>query len=298
MNLSIIIPMLNEEECVRPLYNSILEAVEPLGLSFEIICVDDGSTDTTFERMAALAKADRRVRAIKLRRNYGQTAATAAGIDHAAGEVLVTMDGDLQNDPADIPHLIAKIDEGYDLVAGWRRNRQDLFLSRRLPSIVANRLISMVAGREIKDSGCSLRAYRAGLARRLRLYGEMHRFIPVIASLADARTCEIEVGHHPRRHGTSKYGLSRIYKVFLDLVTIRVLLAFARHPFRWALRPGGAAAGFSLIFFGLWAVQESHRTSIVLMGLSMILGALAISLFFIGGLAHVVHRAGRAQADR
>ena len=199
-------------------------------MRFELIFVDDGSRDQTFDRCAALAAADPRVKVIKFRRNCGQTAAMVAGIEHAAGATLVTMDADLQNDPADIPKLLAKIREGYDLVVGWRYRRQDKLLSRRLPSVLANRLIAKVTGVDIKDNGCSLKAYRADLIKRVPLYSEMHRFIPAMSSIAGARIAQIKVHHRARQFGRSKYGLSRVYRVLADLIAIKTLLLFAARP--------------------------------------------------------------------
>ncbi|RMD62576.1 MAG: glycosyltransferase, partial [Alphaproteobacteria bacterium] len=230
MDLSIVVPVYNEEANIEPLYDAVLAAVEPLGISFEILFVDDGSRDATFERAVALAARDSRVRVIKFRRNFGQTPAMVAGIDHARGRIIVTMDGDMQNDPADIPTFLEKIDEGYDIVAGWRRRRQDKFLTRVLPSKVANWLIARVTGVPIRDNGCSLKAYRAALIKNIPLYSEMHRFIPAMASLAGARIAQIPVHHHPRRFGESKYGLSRIYKVMFDLMTIKTVLILATRP--------------------------------------------------------------------
>ena len=219
----------------------------PLGLAFEIIFVDDGSKDATFARCAALAAADPRVKVIKFRRNCGQTAAMVAGIEHARGATLVTMDADLQNDPADIPRLLAKIREGYDLVVGWRYQRQDRLLSRRLPSVIANRLIAKVTGVDIKDNGCSLKAYRADLIKRVPLYAEMHRFIPAMSSLAGARIAQIKVNHRARRHGQSKYGLSRVYKVLVDLIVIKTLLLFAARPLFCFIGSAAVAGALALL---------------------------------------------------
>ena len=212
------------------------------GLRTEIVFVDDGSKDRTFERCLELPRTNPDLRLVKFRRNAGQTAAMAAGIDHARGDVLITMDGDLQNDPGDIPLFLEKIAEGYDLVVGWRHDRQDHW-SRVLPSKVANWLIGKVTGVPIKDNGCSLKAYRADLIKNIPLYNEMHRFIPAMASLAAPRIAQIKVRHHARRFGQSKYGFSRIYKVFVDLVTIRSILSFSRRPATWL----GIVSGFGAL---------------------------------------------------
>jgi len=295
--LSIIVPLYNEEDNVGLLYRAIRDAVLPLGLATEILFVDDGSRDGTFERAAALPRHDGvHLRIIKFRRNYGQTTAMVAGIDQARGRILVTMDGDLQNDPRDIPLFLEKIEEGYDLVVGWRRDRKDHW-SRVLPSKVANWLIGKVTGVPIRDNGCSLKAYRAELIKRIPLYSEMHRFIPAMASLAAPRIAEIEVRHHPRRFGTSKYGFSRIYKVFVDLMAIRTILSFARHPFAW-LGTIGAIAGFLAMLYLLLALLTASApeggTTIVWGGLAVLLGSLAIFSLFLGFLTHLIY-AGKAR---
>ncbi|HJY41582.1 MAG TPA: glycosyltransferase family 2 protein [Steroidobacteraceae bacterium] len=231
--LSVIVPLYNEQESVGPLYAAIVQALAGLDRSFEIVFVDDGSKDDTVAVATGLARRDPRLRIVKFRRNYGQTAAMAAGIEHANGEVLVTMDGDLQNDPADIPLLLEQIDAGFDVVVGWRHNRQDKLITRKIPSRIANWLIGKVTGVPIKDNGCSLKAFRAALIKRIPLYSEMHRFIPAMASIAGPRLAQIRVRHHARRFGESKYGLSRIYKVLLDLMVIKTIASFASRPLRW-----------------------------------------------------------------
>ena len=220
--LSIVVPLYNEEDSLRPLYAAITHAVAPLGISFEIVFVDDGSSDATVCIADEIARSDPRVCLVKFRRNYGQTPAMAAGIAQSSGDVIVTMDGDLQNDPADIGALLRKIDEGYDIVVGWRFDRQDKLVSRKIPSRIANKLIAKVTGVPIKDNGCSLKAYRASLIKKIPLYSEMHRFIPAMASIAGPKIAEIKVQHHARQFGQSKYGLSRIYKVLLDLMVCEV----------------------------------------------------------------------------
>jgi glycosyltransferase involved in cell wall biosynthesis len=220
--LSVVVPLLDEEANVDTLCGSLLAALTALGRPFEVIVVDDGSRDSTFSKLALLAAADERLKVVRLRRNFGQTAAMAAGFDHARGEVIVPMDGDLQNDPADIGLLLEKIDEGYDVVSGWRHDRQDTLL-RRLPSRLANRLIGRVTGVRLHDYGCTLKAYRAEIVEETRLYGEMHRFLPALAYQAGAQITEVPVRHHPRVAGRSKYGLGRTFKVLLDLLTVKFL---------------------------------------------------------------------------
>jgi len=231
--LSVIVPFYNEEANIRRVHAAIVEALEPLALPYEMVFVDDGSRDATAAIAIELAHADPRVRFVKFRRNYGQTPAMAAGIEHATGEVLVTMDGDLQNDPRDIGYFLDKINEGYDIVVGWRFNRQDKLLSRKIPSRIANWLIGKVTGVPIKDNGCSLKAYRARLIKEIPLYSEMHRFIPAMASIAGPRIAEIKVRHHARQFGQSKYGLSRIYKVLLDLMVVKTVASFTARPLLW-----------------------------------------------------------------
>jgi glycosyltransferase involved in cell wall biosynthesis len=231
--VSIVVPLYNEEDSLRPLYAAITHAVAPLGISFEIIFVDDGSKDATVRIADQIARSDPRVCLVKFRRNYGQTPAMAAGIAQASGDVIVTMDGDLQNDPADIGALLRKIDEGYDIVVGWRFDRQDKLVSRKIPSRIANKLIAKVTGVPIKDNGCSLKAYRASLIKKIPLYSEMHRFIPAMASIAGPKIAEIKVQHHARQFGQSKYGLSRIYKVLLDLMVIKTVASFTARPMLW-----------------------------------------------------------------
>jgi glycosyltransferase involved in cell wall biosynthesis len=231
LDVSVAVPIYNEEECVEELHRQITAALEPTGLSYEIVAVDDGSRDSSFEKLAALHARDPRLKVIRFRRNFGQTAAFAAGFDRARGRVVITMDADLQNDPADIPLLLEKIEEGYDVVSGWRCKRKDAFLSRRLPSMVANRFISEVTGVRLHDYGCSLKAYRSEVVKNVNLYGELHRFIPAIASWMGIKVAEVRVNHRPRQFGRSKYGtVVRSVKVLLDLLTVRFLLTYSTRP--------------------------------------------------------------------
>jgi hypothetical protein len=290
VDLSLIIPAYNEEDNIRPLYDAIMAVLPSLRCRVEVIFVDDGSTDRTFERMAGLAQADSRVRVVKLRRNHGQTTAMVAGIDHARGGILVTMDADLQNDPADVPCLVEKIHEGYDLVVGWRQGRQDEWWTRTLPSLVANRLIAKVTGVDVKDNGCTLKAFRADLIKNVPLYSEMHRFIPALTSISGCRLAEIKVRHHPRRFGLSKYGLSRIYRVCLDLVTVQTLLVFARRPLFCFAGTAAVALVVTLICLTRAVFLAFEDTSaVVFMGVSILLGSLAIFLGFLGVIASLTH---------
>lgn len=231
--LSLIIPVYNEEENLPLLMDAICNALEPLKKDWEVIFVDDGSRDGSLRVLENLVERDpQHVRVVVFRRNFGQTAAIEAGIDHAHGDIIVLLDADLQNDPADIPHLLAKLDEGYDLVSGWRKDRQDNFLTRTIPSNLANGLISRVTGVHLHDYGCTLKAYRREALQGFHLYGEMHRFIPVFAHSVGARITELPVQHHPRRFGKAKYGLERTLKVVLDLFTVKFLLDYSHKPMR------------------------------------------------------------------
>src|SRR5712664_3221917 len=228
--ISVFLPVYNEEPNLLPLHEKLDEALTTLGRSAEIIYVDDGSTDGSLKVLRHLAQLDARVRVVALKRNYGQTAAMAAGIDAARGKVLIPMDADLQNDPADIVRLLERLDEGYDVVSGWRKNRQDKVITRKIPSMLANRLISWIGAVPLHDYGCSLKAYRRESLQDVRLYGEMHRFIPIYASWAGARVSEIPVKHHARTMGQSKYGLSRTVKVVFDLMTIKFMASYQTKP--------------------------------------------------------------------
>jgi glycosyltransferase involved in cell wall biosynthesis len=230
LELSIVVPIYNEEENIRALHESVTAALGGSGQDYELILVDDGSTDGSFCLLKGVAESDQRVKVIRFRRNFGQTAAMAAGFDAASGRVVVPMDGDLQNDPADIPHLLEKIHEGYDVVSGWRRDRMDTFINRKLPSVTANFLISRLTGIKLHDYGCTLKAYRREVLDGINLYGEMHRFVPALASQVGARVTEIPVNHRHRLHGKSKYGISRTMRVVLDLMTVKFLLSYSTKP--------------------------------------------------------------------
>jgi glycosyltransferase involved in cell wall biosynthesis len=292
--LSVVVPLYNEEDSLRPLYGAITQALGPLGISFEIVFVDDGSRDATVRIADEIARADPRVCLVKFRRNYGQTPAMAAGIAQACGEVIVTMDGDLQNDPADIGALLRKIDEGYDIVVGWRFDRQDKLVSRKIPSRIANALIAKVTGVPIKDNGCSLKAYRASLIKKIPLYSEMHRFIPAMASIAGPRIAEIKVQHHARQFGQSKYGLSRIYKVLLDLMVIKTVASFTARPLVWfgmlsipMLIAAAIAFASTLVTFA-----TEGTLSLPIAGCGVIFLSSAIILMGSGVLGELVYKLG------
>lgn len=292
--LSIIVPFYDEEESIAAVHASIVAAVEPLGIPFEMVFVDDGSRDRTAEIAAGIARSDPRVRFVRFRRNYGQTPAMVAGIEHARGEVLVTMDGDLQNDPADIEAFLAKIEEGYDLVVGWRHDRQDRLVTRRIPSRIANALIARVTGVPIRDNGCSLKAYRARLIKNIPLYSEMHRFIPAVASVAGPRIAEIRVRHHARRFGRSKYGLSRAWRVLLDLMVVKTVASFTSRPLLWFGLLSLPLLLASMIALGwtVWQVLSGGGIPLPIAGAGIVFFAGALIFIFGGALAELVYRLG------
>jgi glycosyltransferase involved in cell wall biosynthesis len=228
--LSILIPIFNEEENILPLHERLTKALQKANRPYEILFVDDGSSDGSLDLLLDISQKNPNVRVISFSRNFGQTAALSAGIDFSRGEILIPMDGDLQNDPEDILSLLQKIEEGYDVVSGWRKDRKDPFLSRRLPSMIANKMISLIGGVHLHDYGCTLKAYKRDILKNIRLYGEMHRFIPMYAHWIGARVSEIPVNHFPRRSGSSKYGISRIFKVILDLMVVKFLLSYSQKP--------------------------------------------------------------------
>ena len=300
LKLSVIVPFYNEEDSIGPMYSAIVQAVDPLHIPFEMVFVDDGSRDATAVRAEEIARSDSRVRFVKFRRNYGQTAAMAAGIEYARGEVLVTMDGDLQNDPADIEQFLAKIAEGYDIVVGWRHKRQDKLLSRKIPSIIANRLIGKVTGVAITDNGCSLKAFRGSLIRSIPLYSEMHRFIPAMASIAGPRIAELKVRHHARQFGKSKYGLSRVYKVLLDLMVIKTVTSFTSRPLHWfgLLCLPLTLIGLLTLTGGLLeALTANGRFSLPLTGTGVIFLTAAVILMASGTLGELIYKLGDVRPD-
>ena len=292
LDLSIVVPVHDEEDNVTPLYEALSKALKALGRPYEIIVVDDGSRDDTYQRLARLADADETFKLIKLRRNFGQTAAMAAGFDHAVGDIVIPMDGDLQNDPADIGRLLDKLDEGYDVVSGWRKDRQDSAV-RRLPSRMANWLIGRVTGVRLHDYGCTLKAYRADVVAETRLYGEMHRFLPALAAQTGARVAEIPVLHHPRVSGRSKYGLRRTFKVLLDLLTVKFLSVSTKPSYVFG--GSGAILCFLGSLFILWTAYERlvngifvYRQPSLLVGVFLFM--IGFNLIFLGLLAELIVR--------
>ncbi len=292
--LSVFLPVYNEEPNLRPLHAKLDEALKKLGRSAEIVYVDDGSTDGSLKILREISQLDPRVRVVALRRNYGQTAAMAAGIDAAKGDVLIPMDADLQNDPADITRLLKKLDEGYDVVSGWRKNRKDKMITRKIPSMLANRLISWIGGVPLHDYGCSLKAYRRESLQDVRLYGEMHRFIPIYAAWAGARVTEIPVEHHARTMGKSKYGLSRTIKVVFDLMTIKFMASYQTKPI-YVFGSFGMLAFAISILGGLYAVflKIFHKADFVqtpLPILSIVMFAVGVQFLLMGLLAEMLVR--------
>jgi glycosyltransferase involved in cell wall biosynthesis len=279
MDLSIVVPVFNEEENVEPLIGEIRSTLARINKSYEIITVDDGSTDRTFAVLSRLHRCAQSLNVIRLKRNFGQTAALAAGLAYASGDIVVLMDGDGQNDPADIPALLAKIEEGNDMVAGWRFNRQDPFLSRRLPSMIANRLISWATMVKLHDYGCTLKVMRRDIAKGLRLYGEMHRFIPAIAYERGAQIAEYKVNHRPRLRGASKYGITRTLRVVLDLLTVKFLTSYSTRPAH-VFGPIGAVSGGTGFLIALYLTLQKFVYDVDIGSRPLLL--LSILLIFTG----------------
>ncbi len=289
--ISLVVPCFNEEQSVDELVSEALGVVDAHQLDAELVVVDDGSTDGTWERLCVHAERDPRVKLVRFRRNFGQTAALVAGMDHAKGKIIIPLDADLQNDPAAVPELIAKIDEGYDVVSGWRKNRQDRVLDRKIPSMVANWLISKVSGVALHDYGCTLKAYRREVLQPVQLYGEMHRFIPIYASWSGARVAEVVVHHRPRKYGTSKYGIMRTFKVLLDLLVVKFLGSYGTKPIYFfgglgflLMGSGVLAAVVTLlakVAFGAWV----HRNPLLLVAVFLFLTG--VQSLFLGLLAEI-----------
>lgn len=300
MDLSIVVPFFNEEQSVIPLCRGVKEAVDPVGCDYEVLLVDDGSSDSTYENALKIGEEDSRFRIIKLRANFGQTAALAAGFSHARGRIIVSMDGDLQNDPRDIEEMIRRVDQGYDVVTGWRENRQDGFILRRLPSLVANWLVRKMTGITIRDNGCGIRAYRASYIQQFALYSEMHRLLPTIVALTGARITEMKVRHHPRKFGSSKYGLSRIYKFLLDFTSIKIILSLFRLPMF-----GFGAIGIFFVLLGLMIsgvgiVELALRPEdvfLVYLGTGVLVSSLGVSLMVMGMICDLVYETAEMRVE-
>jgi dolichol-phosphate mannosyltransferase len=309
VELSLFLPVLDEQENLTELHTRITAALDSLGRSAEIIYVDDGSTDGSLDILKELAAEDARVRVISFRRNYGQTAAMSAGIDAARGGILIPMDADLQNDPSDIARLLRKLEEGYDVVSGWRKNRQDKLVTRKLPSQIANKVISWIGGVPLHDYGCSLKAYRREVLQDVKLYGEMHRFIPIYASWAGARVTEIPVDHHARTRGKSKYGISRTIKVIFDLMTIKFMAEYHTKPI-YVFGTFGILAFLASVLSGLYAIflKFAHRFGLPqyhadfvetpLPILCIVMFAISVQFFLMGLLAELLVRTYHESQDK
>jgi glycosyltransferase involved in cell wall biosynthesis len=271
VDFSIVVPLFNEQDNIEELYGAITGALDNKAMQYEIIVVDDGSSDGSFNLLQNIAASDERLKVIRLRRNFGQTAAMSAGFDAAIGAVIIPMDGDLQNDPADIPRLLEKLQEGFDVVSGWRRHRKDTFITRKIPSIIANALISSQTGVHLHDYGCTLKAYRREVLDGVNLYGEMHRFVPALVSQFGARVAEIPVNHRPRIHGSSKYGLSRTLRVILDLMTVKFLLSYSTKPIqlfgKWGVYTllAGFASGAMTVYMKVFEHLSMNRNPLLIL---------------------------------
>ena len=300
--LSIVIPVQDESPNIKSLYEELTQVLGQYGRSYELLIVDDGSTDDTFEQLATLQARDSRLRVIRFRRNFGQTAAFAAGFAHARGRLVVTSDGDLQNDPRDIPAMVALIEQGNDIVCGWRKDRKDTLVTRRLPSVLANKLISWATGVDLHDYGCSLKVFRAEVVKPLRLYGEMHRFIPAIASQIGVRIAEMVVSHRPRQAGTTKYGLGRTIRVILDLATVKFLLSYSTRPLQIFGLIGLITGGFGVLITGylgyirLFTTQGIGDRPLLLLGVMLIF--IGVQLLTFGLLAEVLARTYYESQDK
>lgn len=294
-DLSVVIPVYNEEANVEPLYEELVAALADLGIDYEMIFVEDGSTDRTLDELRSISHRDPRVQVLRFSRNYGQTAAIQAGFARADGRIVVTMDGDLQNDPADIGRLLERIGDGYDIVAGWRKTRKDYFVTRRIPSVAANWLIRRLVGGGIHDSGCGIKAYRREIVERTHLYSDMHRFLVPMLSLTGGRVTELVVNHRPRRAGKTKYGLSRIWKFALDVVNLKMILRFSSHPAAWFAILGAplavlglAAAAVSLY---IWVLKDGEYP-VVAVATALIAFFATVQLVLFGMIAELVVRLG------
>lgn len=300
--LSVLVPVYNEEESLPRLYEKLVAALDSLGRSWEAVLVDDGSKDRSWELLEELAAKDKRIHCVRFVRNFGQTAALAAGIDFATGDIIIPMDADLQNDPVDISRLLEKLDEGFDVVSGWRKERQDEFFTRLIPSWSANKLISVISGVRLHDYGCSLKAYRREVIKDVRLYGEMHRFVPIYASWMGAKVTEIPVTHHARQFGQSKYGLSRTFKVALDLILVKFLSSYATKPIHMFGSMGFLcfAAGF-LAFCWMLVLKFYYYTSFIETPLPVMVAMmtmLGVQFIFMGLIAEILMRTYHESQDK
>jgi len=300
---SVVVPVMNEEENVELLYNRITETLKPLRKRYEIIMVDDGSTDETFNVLKTIHRKDRNLKVIKFRRNFGQSAAMAAGFERAKGKVVVSMDGDLQNDPKDIPAMVEKLDEGYDIIAGWRKNRKDKVIIRKTPSKIANRIMRFLTGVQLHDTGCSLKVYRSEIIQKMRLYGEMHRFIPALARIEGARISEMVVAHHARQFGQSKYNITRTFRVILDLTTLNFFIKYLNRPMHFFGMIGFAVntLGLAMMIYSLWmmanGVYDLEEVNVSLSVAFLMLTSGCLFVFF-GLIASLIINTGDKKNSR
>ena len=299
--VSVVVPLLNEQDNIEPLYKEITQTLEDK-YQYEIVFIDDGSSDSSFAILGRLQKADPKITVIRFRKNFGQTAALSAGFTHAQGEIITAIDADLQNDPADIPKIIDKLEEGFDVVSGWRKKRHDKAITRLLPSKIGNWLISKITGVKLHDYGCTLKAYRKEILAETRLYGEMHRFIPALASWSGARIAELVVNHRPRTAGTTKYGLERMLKVILDLITVKFLLSFSTKPIQlfggWGLLAlfFGGVSGLAVTLMKI--LQDRDMTGNPLLYLTILLLVIGVQFILMGLLAELLVRTYHESQNR
>lgn len=301
IDLSVVVPVYNEEDSIEPLYNKIVQALNPFSLNYEIILVDDGSRDKTFRKAAELAENDKRLIIVKLKKNYGQTIGLHAGFHAAKGKMIVTMDGDLQNDPDDIKNMLDELNNGYDIVLGWRHERKDFFISRKLPSKMANFIISKLTGVPVKDNGCAIRAYRAEVVKKFPMYSEMHRLMPVITAMSGAKFNQIKVKHHARQFGHSKYGISRVYKVIIDMIALKVIFAFFNKPlygFGSFAVISGIISFLFLLFGFIDVILFKDQSIITIMGATVFFGALSAFLTFLGLISELSYKTGNIKIDK
>mgnify|MGYP001074707254 CR=1 FL=1 len=302
IDISIVIPIYNERENIEKLYKKLDKALSRVNLKYEVLLIDDGSVDGTFDQLLKIHRKNKLFKIIRFRKNFGQTPAISAGFDYAEGEVVITLDADLQNDPADIPVLLSKINEGYDIASGWRKNRKDNAVTRRFPSVIANKIISGFTGVHLHDYGCTLKAYRREVVKNINLYGEMHRYIPAIASWMGVKVAEVPVMHHSRKYGKSKYGISRTIKVILDIITVKFLLSYSQSPIQIFGLVGlfSGLVGFImtayLIIMRLFFNQSLADRPLFILSIFMIL--IGIQLVTIGLLAEVLMRVYHKVQDR
>lgn len=301
IQISLVVPLYNEEENIRLLYDKIYAVLDGLGQPYEMVFVDDGSKDRTFEILKSIHDENPHVRIIKFRGNFGQSAAMAAGFQAARGQVVFAMDGDLQNDPQDIPRLLAKLAEGYDVVSGWRKNRKDKLIIRKVPSRIANRLICSVTGVKLHDTGCSLKAFRSEIIKRINLYGELHRFIPALAKIEGARITEMVVTHHPRQFGKSKYNITRTFRVIVDLMAMNLFIRYLQTPLRFFGKIGALFIAFGLfsILWMMYRVYLFHKPMIdinILLTSLFLFMATGVQFFVWGLLADLIVRTGKRRS--